>query len=324
MKRILFLTTSNLNTPSTHYRVINYLNLKPEFSYKVIAVQKTFVKIIPILLRAVLYDTIFVQKKLFHRWQFFFLKKVSNKIIFDFDDAIFQSLKKKVMQRFEYTIKNADMIITGNHYLAHYIKRLNKNIVIMPTPVDIELYKQSEIRDTIRTIGWIGTKNNLKYLKMIEQTLNLLLKKHNLNFVVISDKKPDFDSELQYRYIKFERNSYPQHLKEFDVGLMPLEDNEFTRGKCGFKILQYMAVSAIPLASAVGLNKEIIKNGVNGFLYEHNEDLFNKLEVIVSLNPEDVIKLKNKSFLTVKEHFNLQVYFPKWVSLFDDSALNYL
>ncbi len=208
------------------------------------------------------------------------LRRQNPRIIFDFDDAVMfrdqkyqRPLRSKTFRKFVRTLKRCRAAVAGNEFLARLGEACGPRTVILPTAVDIAKYKLKEARDGPGlTIGWMGLSDGLVYLQHIHEALRRVSEKFTgLTLKVISDKP------LQLEGVKID--NYPwtndteqQHLASFDVGIMPLWDSLWTRGKCGYKILQYMGVGTAVVASDVGANRDIVTPGENGFLARTQDD----------------------------------------------------
>lgn len=218
-------------------------------------------------------------------------KVFGKKIIYDFDDAIWLTdrsdeswLTKKLRGRNKISAicKLSYKVSAGNQYLCEYALKYNSQAVVNPTTIDtskISEAKRNQKNEVV--IGWTGSHSTLKYLKGIESVLQTLERDYsNVRFLFIADQQPDLSlNRISFKYWKLETEN--EDLSEIDIGIMPLPDNEWTRGKCGFKILQYMALSIPAVASPVGVNSEIIKNEENGFVCETKTEWLHALRRLI-------------------------------------------
>jgi glycosyltransferase involved in cell wall biosynthesis len=214
-------------------------------------------------------------------FEWFISKVLRKKIIYDFDDAIWlpnTSDHNQVISGIKWHSKVARIcswsykISCGNEYLADYARQFNKNVVINPSTIDTVNY-HNRIKDqhtpTV-TIGWTGTHSTIQYLDMIVPILQKLEQQYDFTFIVISNEPPSFELK-SLKYIRWSKDKEIDDLLTFNVGVMPLTDDAWARGKCGFKALQYMSLGIPALVSPVGVNTIIVDDGVNGMIC-HNPD----------------------------------------------------
>lgn len=233
-------------------------------------------------------------------YEYIISKWLKKKIIFDFDDAIWNldsSDENKSMawmkkpQKTENIIRYADLIFAGNQYLANYASQYNSNIIIIPTTIDT-YYHQKQIKESNSTIciGWTGSKTTIPHFEIIIPVLLDLKQKYNdqISFQIIGDRYFQNDI-IGIQGIEWNINSEIEDLSHINIGLMPLPDDEWTKGKCGFKGLQYMALSIPTIMSPVGVNNEIIENGKNGFLANSHKEWVEKISALI-----DSEELRNK------------------------------
>lgn len=219
------------------------------------------------------YDCVILHKKALNYLNAIWLRSYSKKIIYDFDDAIMYNAENpekfdlKRQKAFQRTTDLADMIIAGNSYLAEHAKKFNHNVEILPTALDTKIYNiQHSIKndDKIRLV-WIGSKSTLKYLEEIKPALEKIgLCFNNIILRIICDKFIDLDNMPVEKH-DWSLKTQVSDLISSNIGLAPLPNNRFTRGKCGFKILQYAAAGLPIVTSPVGVNSEYVINGVTGF-----------------------------------------------------------
>ncbi|MCB1614664.1 MAG: glycosyltransferase family 4 protein [Pseudomonadales bacterium] len=215
------------------------------------------------------------------------LRKASKMLVFDFDDAVFTKSSGKPSsvraKRFDKTVALCDQIWAGNRYLAHRAKHVNQNVFVLPTAVDMSRYesvvanKPTEFVDLV----WIGSRSTSKYLKEILPILELAAQKDScLRLKIIAD----FSLESQYLTIipvNWREESEVQELKQAHIGIAPMPDTPWTRGKCALKVLQYMAASLPVISSNCGANAEVIVHRKTGLLVNTENEW---LEAILELS----------------------------------------
>lgn len=226
-----------------------------------------------LLKKAADFDGVFLHKKTLNFFDAHYLRRYSRKIIYDFDDAVMYSPKSPDsnstvrFNRFHRTVKLADMVITGNSYLAEHAKKFNNRVEILPTGLDTREYRNYKVEkkdDKIRLV-WIGSKSTLRYLTEIKPALEQIgLRFKNVVLKTICDEFLDLQNMLVEKCI-WSKQTEVADLIASDIGLAPLPNNRFTRGKCGFKVLQYAAAELPVVASPVGTNAEYVLDNVTGF-----------------------------------------------------------
>ena len=234
------------------------------------------------------YDLIFVQREAFMLGSVFFersIKKSGAKMIFDFDDSIWLMDTSEANKKFEWlknpakTSKNiafADLVFAGNPYLASYAKKFNKNVVVVPTTIDTEIYipKPRVVNEYAPVVlGWIGSITTIKHFEYALGFLKSIKSKYGnrVIFKVVGD--PSYrNEELGIVGEEWLQDKEVELLNQFDIGIMPLPDDEWAKGKCACKGLQYMALEIPAVMSPVGVNTQIIRHGENGFLANSDEE----------------------------------------------------
>lgn len=230
------------------------------------------------------YDVCIIQKRLLGRLEIGLLRRVARRVVFDFDDAVWTDQEEAAgpgagrrWSRFRATTSLVDGVLAGNSYLA---SALEYPAHILPTPLDTTRYRPGPDagRQSSCVIGWMGTAS---YLPEIETVVRLVHAATGALVRVISNAPPTGSLAQDCDFRLWSPESEVQELQNMDIGLMPLSDTAYTRGKCGFKLLQYMACGAVPLASAVGFNRELITHGVDGFLVENEVQWLDYVRLLV-------------------------------------------
>ncbi|MCB0700163.1 MAG: glycosyltransferase [Chitinophagales bacterium] len=214
------------------------------------------------------------------------------KMLFDFDDAIWipntsaENKLASILKAFwktKYLCKWSYRVIGGNEYLCNYARRFNKEVVLIPTCVDMtrQHNKVKEHSDKQVTIGWTGSHSTIPYLDDIMEVLQYAEEHLNTKFLLIANKKPELPLK-NWEFIPWNEKTEVDDLLKIDIGVMPLSADEWSEGKCGFKLIQYLSLGIPAVASPVGVNKVIIEDDVNGFLCASNEEWKNALTKLVN------------------------------------------
>jgi glycosyltransferase involved in cell wall biosynthesis len=228
------------------------------------------------------YDLCFLQRNLIATLNSFELL-IDIPLVFDVDDSIFLTQRANSVDKIA---KHASLVICGNKFLAEYFGQLSP-VVVLPTAVDTDKFMPREggLNFERKIIGWTGSSATIKYLYTIEPALSVLLKRFpDVIVKIISDRKPEF-KELPVERVIFEAwnpETEVISLQDFTVGLMPLHDDLWARGKCSLKMLTYMAMRIPVVVSPVGMNVDVLKNGACGYLAYTVDDWVDAISSLLS------------------------------------------
>ncbi len=214
--------------------------------------------------------------------------------VLDFDDAIYLPTNSdpngfirhlKRPGKVEQLIRTSRAVIVGNRHLQQYALQFTRQVVVIPTPVDTNVYKpRTEPKRTDDVvIGWIGSGTTSRYLNTLRDPLSRVLERHpNTRVVVVGGRCPELEQLPRVAHRDWSLIDELSILHSFDIGLMPYPDNEWAKGKCAFKALLYMSAGIPAVCSAVGMAEEVVQPGVNGYLARSEEDWFDALDELVS------------------------------------------
>jgi glycosyltransferase involved in cell wall biosynthesis len=346
VKKVLFVIFGGANKPSCRYRVFQFLDHIHEsparFQYKTISTpQKSATRHYPRFLRGVMHaielvkfyllilyycirwaDKAFIQKTVLPKIVMELVIKSKTPFIYDFDDAIyvpFSTTKSSKKSRIKnnalaFLLKNAETVIAGNQVLQEYALRFRSECEVIPTVIDLQKYSvQKDYHSFNYSIGWIGTSQNLVFLNQIAQPLRVLRQEFpQLKLLVICDKPYELDDIVINK--PWGKETEISDMLLMDIGIMPLSDDEWTRGKCSFKAIQYMALGIPAIASPVGMNMEVIKNGVNGYLADTEEEWIIKLRnTICNQSLRQTFSLLGREQVETK--YSLQAWLDRWFQI---------
>jgi glycosyltransferase involved in cell wall biosynthesis len=268
------------------------------------------------------FDVVCIQRRLLSPFEFYWIRKKSSKILFDLDDAVMyrssSSPRPHSLSRwlkFRWMVKGSDVVTVGNQFLKNEVLKVDreKKVFIIPTSIDTNLYQQKKKISHSEEIilGWIGTKGNLKYLKKLEPVFKAIRQKFpKVKLKVVSN---DFYDSSHLPIIKkfWKLEDENVDLISFDIGLMPLNDDLWSRGKCGLKIVQYLSVGVPVVCTPVGINSDIIQNGENGFWATNQQEWVDRLSTLIQ-NQELRYQMGLKGIETVEREYSLAVTSEKF------------
>lgn len=240
--------------------------------------------------------------------------------VFDFDDAIFESYKSpsngylsylKFAAKTKLICRLAAHVIVGNSYLASYARKFNERVTIVPSTIDTDQYTYVErpAEPETRVIGWTGSFSTMQHLETLGPALQKLATRRSFRLRVIGPSTFKLDG-VDVELVKWQPKTEVEDLREIDVGIMPLPDTKWTRGKCGMKALQFMALGIPPVCSPVGANVEIVKDGVNGFLADSDDEWVEKLDHLLS-SPNLRRQLGRAARATVENSYSTRMHAPR-------------
>lgn len=320
MTKILFLTPYPINSaPSQRFRFEQYFTyltnnnieiqtapfldeatwkifyLRGYLLKKTLGILKGVINRHLLLLKIHQFDKVFIHREAamigpaYFEW--LIVKVFRKKIIFDFDDAIWlkdvsdanENLSwLKLPNKTKSIIKYAHTVIAGNTHLANFALQFNKNVSIIPTTIDTSYHLplQKKPTDKIK-IGWTGSSTTNKHFELLKKVLATITSKFPQVEIIMISNVAIYNNEFDIKFKKWNQQTEIEDLSQIDIGIMPLPNDEWAKGKCGFKGLQYMALEIPTIMSPVGVNTEIIHDGENGFLATTEEDWLNKLGLLI-------------------------------------------
>jgi glycosyltransferase involved in cell wall biosynthesis len=341
--RVLFLPLYNYNWASSRCRVYLYKKKLEENSIKVNILSPPnpnpcsrgfyVFRVFFLLLWA---DLVYIQKKIFPPFLFFIIRVFNNKIIFDFDDAIFACPTSADPHPFDVKcsekklgniLKKCRYIVTGNSYLSQFAKKYNSHITIIPTPVDHELFSPlpPEASDSLLerkegkvVLGWVGKKENLIYLDIVKEALQEISDiRQNLIILKIVCDQHYFIKGVDVLNQPWDIKKEVDNLRSIDIGLMPLIDDEWSRGKCSFKALQFMSLGIPVVISPVGTNNEIVSHGENGYFADTKEEWIKYLlDLIDDEKTRKIIGMAGRKYIITK--YTYEVATPMLLKVLKD------
>jgi len=351
--KILFIVPYSSKGPSNRFRVEQYLpylkaeninyNINPfvfEKFYEILYTKGGFCKKTVYFIKAILrrfldiikvhkYDIVFIHREAcpfgppIFEW---IIHKLGKPIIFDFDDAIFLTNYNPVNRFYRFLkfpsktktiIKISSKVIVANRFLEEYARRFSDSVYILPTPIDAKKFFIAQKTSSQLTIGWIGSPTTASYLQIIFNVMKKLSKKYDFVLKIVGAGQKVCIPGVKVENYDWSLEREVENFQEMDIGIYPLVDNLWTCGKAGFKAIQYMSVGVPVVASPVGMLKDFIQDGKNGFLAATEDQWVTKMSMLI----EDVslrcaIGLAGRR--TVEKNFSVEANVKKYINIILD------
>jgi len=341
---ILYLSTYSFQGPNSRYRIFQYLpyfgknrldvKVSPLFENRYFEILKIKRKPVRIFLKSLYsigrlakrlkdlgdlkkFDLVVVERQVFPYLPpviEFVMKLFGIDFVLEFDDAVYLTFLHR--WKLEKLISISKHIIVGNKFLQRYALQFNSNVTIIPTVIDTSRYSKkdySKVSDTT-VIGWIGLAYNLHYLQSLAQVFQKLAQRFNICLKIVGNGYFEIPG-VKVIFKKWNHQDEVEDIKSFDIGVMPLEEDEWSMGKCGVKLIQYMGCGVAAVCSPVGVNRDIVTEGMNGFWAKDETEWEDKLSKLCS-----DVKLREKfgenGMKMVEKYYSLKVWAPKLCNLY--------
>jgi len=275
-----------------------------------------------VLLGVCRYDLIWIEKELFPyvpAWAEWALAKLGQGYAVDYDDAVFHRydkskqvfIKEFLRDKIDKVMKYSSLVWAGNSYLAARANAAGaKKVLILPTAIDPGRYTIKDYFNAIQkpvSIGWIGSPTTLKYLNAIKPVLEKLSRECEVVIEVVGGNR-DWKFGGSLNLIPWSEEGEVEAIRNMDIGIMPLPDDPWEKGKCAYKLIQYMACGLPVVASPVGMNVNVVIEGKNGFLANTEEEWYSSLKQLV-LDASLRKRMGEKGFGLVREKFTVEMNF---------------
>lgn len=265
----------------------------------------------------------------FPAWFEIFLKWRGCRVVVDYDDALFHQydqhsnpiVRRLLGGKIAKVMRLSDTVIAGNEYLANYASNAGaKQVFVIPTVIDLNRYSLPlDLQKKHKfTIGWIGSPSTARYLQDIAEALARVCNKCAARVVLIGSGPVNMPN-VNLEVMPWLENTEVSMMQQFDVGIMPLPDEPWAKGKCGFKLIQYMACGLPVVASPVGVNTEIVQHGENGLLASSCEEWVKAL-VGLAQDKDKRLTMGVAGRKQVEHRYCLQVTAPRLVSILEHQS----
>jgi len=261
------------------------------------------------------FDLVFIDREIFDspsiNMEQRFRESVGRMVI-DLDDAVFLRYPEK----FEKLMKLADLVVCGNQNLCEYAGSYNRALINVPTSIDIQEYepKVQNRNASELVIGWIGTSGNLKYLSVAAEALRLFAIEQAFELQVVVDDIIPLGhvnlSGVRVNHVPWQGSSAPQQIRKFDIGIMPLFENQpWDKYKCGFKLIQYLAAGIPGIAAPIGVNADLLDNGQNGLAAQTTSEWLAAFRTLAQ-SPEQRFAMGRRGRKLIEQRFSITANYP--------------
>lgn len=284
------------------------------------------------ILKSRQFDLIWLEKELLPwlpAWGEMILARLGIPYVVDYDDALFHRydqhrsglVRVLLGKKIDRVMRHAALVVVGNDYLKERaLKAGAKRVVYLPSVVDGSHYIQPVSPHSQFTIGWIGSPVTAPFLEAVLTPLDTLTRRNDTHIILIGSGGTDVLSQIPKTILPWSEETEAADVNRFDVGIMPLPDGPFEKGKCGYKLIQYMAAGIPVVASPVGINSQIVEHGVNGFLASSESEWTQALEYLRD-HPEERKQMGIAARKKVETEYDLAVTAPQLLHLLESAAL---
>lgn len=354
--RVLFLNKYTAGGPSSRYRVLQFLPYLEArgIQYTVHALHddhylasrysgagtsapylaRRTLSRLSVLATASRHDLVFIQKEMLPHFidlPEWFLWRGGVRYVVDLDDAIHlmyaeaRGWRRVMSGKIPRVLSHACLVLAGNRYLAEYAGRYNENVLFFPTVVDTDKVCPGHPRDSenprdsaesqLAIAGWMGTPETVKYLNGIVPALEAAAERIPLSLLVVGATIPSTPS-LNVRSRSWSEATEADDLRAMDIGLMPLADDEWSKGKCSLKLIQYMAAGVASVSSPGGSTLEFVRDGENAWLARDGNDWRDRISMLAG-SASLRVEMGQRARATVEEGYSLRVWGPRFVDALD-------
>ena len=293
----------------------------------IVSIINVYIKRIAWLLRSRTFDLLWVEKEIFPWIPAWIELLISTKIPFivDYDDAVFHryefhrsSLVRKLLgKKIDSVMRYSLLVVAGNDYLAQRAQQAGaKQVEIIPSVVNVEQYPVKKTKPGLN-IGWIGSPATASFLNALQSPLERMVRYSNVQLTLVGAGKIDPLPGVSKTLLPWHEATEIADLQTFDVGIMPLPDGPFERGKCGYKLIQYMASGLPVIASPIGVNQNIVDQGKNGYLASTDAEWIEALDQLKT-HIEERQKMGLAGRKRAEESYNLRVTAPRLLEIFQN------
>lgn len=296
-----------------------------------LAIMRYYYKRLASLVTVNNYDLIWMEYEIFPYLPAFaerMLNIIGKEYIVDYDDAIFHHydmssnplVRRVLSKKITTVMKSSSCVTAGNNYLISKAETAGaKRVEWVPTVVDKFRYKTEINNDSqTKTIGWIGSPSTQKYVIDIKEALLSISKNYSIRLLLIGANEDIIDQLLgiDVEVVPWSEATEAEYIRQMDIGIMPLIDGPWEKGKCGYKLVQYMASSVPVVASPIGVNIDIVNDSNSGYLASSVDQWFASLDSLLS-SPEKRQEFGNAGRVSVENTYSLQVQAPVLANIFN-------
>jgi glycosyltransferase involved in cell wall biosynthesis len=300
------------------------------FLRKVLGVCSGVARRVALMLKLRSFDYVFLQREFAPVgppiFEWIAAKVLGTCLILDFDDAIWipnTSSENRLSNAFKafwkvaYVCSWSRHVVVGNEFLASFAREYSRQVIVLPTCVDTvhtHCLQRRHHSGAPVIVGWTGSFSTLFYLDALVPALRELQQDLDFVFRVIADREPKLDLE-NFEFVRWSADTEVEDLAQFDIGVMPLIDDLWANGKCGFKLIQYLSLGIPAVASPVGVNPEILEHGMSGYLCQTTSEWVQALRVLI-LDSQLRAKMGRRGRMKVVREYSVEAHAQEFLTLF--------